>query len=108
MKMSNESALKTSVEAETKRLPDQTALEYHQDLSDSKRTALTISYAHLEESSNRAARYLVSLDLHAEDRVALCLPRGIEFHVFLFGVLKAGCCYVPVGLVNSRAAELPF
>jgi len=56
----------------------------------------TLSYGDLHTQANRFARYLISRELKPEDRVAVCMDRNCLFHVVLFGVLRAGGCYVPV------------
>lgn len=55
-----------------------------------------LSYAGLEQASNRLARSLVRHGVRRGDRVALWLPKSPEAVVALWGVLKAGAAYVPV------------
>ena len=62
-----------------------------------------LSYAGLDRESNRLARYLCSLGVNAEARVAICLPRGVEMVTAVLAVLKAGAAYVP--LDPSHPAE---
>jgi non-ribosomal peptide synthetase component F len=61
----------------------------------------TLSYGNLHIQANKLARYLISQQLKPEDRVAVCMDRNPLFHIVLFGVLRAGGCYVPVGINKS-------
>ena len=55
----------------------------------------TMTYAQLEEQSNKIANYLVtSCGVHVEDCVGILLPRGFGQIIALLGILKAGCAYV--------------
>ncbi|KAG2349803.1 hypothetical protein BDR05DRAFT_923562 [Suillus weaverae] len=56
----------------------------------------TLSYGDLHVQANKLARYLISRQLKPEDRVAVCMDRNPLFHIVLFGVLRAGGCYVPI------------
>ena len=82
-------------------------IEYYPDLhldepDAVERSVRYLTYGELDRRSNRFAAYLLAKGLELEDRVTLCMPRGIYFHVAMIGVLKAGGCYVPVRLI------LPF
>jgi len=55
-----------------------------------------LTYAQLEERSNRLARYLSKLGVGPEVLVGLCLERSVEMVVGLLGILKAGAAYVPL------------
>ena len=62
-----------------------------------------VSYKQLNIEANRLARYILHLSSQqswvARDHkkiVALCLNRGIDMIVAIIGVLKSGCCYVPI------------
>lgn len=55
-----------------------------------------ISYAELNQKSNRLAHYLRKLGVGAETPVAICIERGLTMIVALLGVLKAGGAYVPI------------
>ncbi|WP_046266716.1 AMP-binding protein, partial [Pseudomonas syringae] len=55
-----------------------------------------LSYAELNRQANRLAHHLIGLGIGPDDRVALCVERGVEMMVGLLGVLKAGAAYVPL------------
>jgi amino acid adenylation domain-containing protein len=55
-----------------------------------------LTYAELDVRSTRLARHLQSLGIGSESLVALCLERGLEMVIGVFGVLKAGAAYVPL------------
>ncbi|HNP58696.1 MAG TPA: amino acid adenylation domain-containing protein [Gordonia sp. (in: high G+C Gram-positive bacteria)] len=55
-----------------------------------------LSYAELDEASNRLARWLVGRGVGAGDVVALAIPRSAGLVVAVWAVAKAGAGYVPV------------
>ena len=55
-----------------------------------------LSYGELNRRANRLAHRLIELGVRPEDRVAVCLDRGIDRVVGLLGVLKSGGGYVPL------------
>ena len=55
-----------------------------------------LSYAALNERSNRLARYLLSVGIVPGSVVGLLLDRSQEMIVSMLGVLKAGAGYLPV------------
>ena len=55
-----------------------------------------LSYAVLDGQSNKLARALLRLGVTPGERVALLAPKSAAAVVGLYGVLKAGACYVPL------------
>ncbi len=55
-----------------------------------------LSFRQLNEQANRLAHHLIGLGVRPEDRVAICLERGVPMLVGLLGILKAGGAYVPL------------
>jgi hypothetical protein len=95
--------------------PDATAVQWYPVLSPSTGTAIaseSLSYNDLHRSANQFARFLVGRGLCPGDRVAACMDRNPVFHTVMFGILRAGGCYVPVsaGRSNLRnfSCSLPF
>ncbi|MFD1119771.1 non-ribosomal peptide synthetase [Sphaerisporangium aureirubrum] len=73
--------------AQVERTPDAVAvLDDH--------TSLT--YAELDARANRTARWLIGRGVGPESRVAVLMDRSADLMCVLWGVLKAGACYVPV------------
>jgi amino acid adenylation domain-containing protein len=56
----------------------------------------SLSYAELNLAANRVAHRLRDLGVKPDDRVAICVERGIEMVVGVLGILKAGGAYVPL------------
>jgi polyketide synthase PksJ len=55
-----------------------------------------LTYQALDEKANQVARHLISLGVTGGDLVGICLERSVEMVVSVLGVLKAGCCYLPL------------
>ena len=55
-----------------------------------------LSYAELNRRANQLARYLRELGVGPDERVAICVERGLEMVIGLLGVWKAGGAYVPL------------
>jgi amino acid adenylation domain-containing protein len=64
-----------------------------------------LTYAELEEASNRLAHQLMEFGCRPGDRVCLFLPKAPVAIVAMLAVLKTGGAYVPVDL-NSPASRL--
>ncbi|NCE88295.1 non-ribosomal peptide synthase/polyketide synthase [Pseudomonas sp. Q1] len=57
---------------------------------------LRLSYGDLNRRANQVAHRLLSLGVRPDDRVAICVERGLDMIVGLLGILKAGAGYVPI------------
>lgn len=74
-------------ESQADRYPQATAVIFgHQQLT----------YAGLEGTANRLARYLRARGIRRGSVVAMFLPRSLDCYVALLGILKAGAAYVPI------------
>lgn len=65
----------------------------------------TLSYAELDQASDRFAALLAAHGVVPGDRVAVFLPNLPQYHIVFFGILKLGAVHVPVSPM-SRAFEL--
>ena len=63
----------------------------------------SMSYARLDEDSNRFAHHLLASGLQPGDKVAMLSPNSMDFVVAAFGILKAGMVWVPVNAMLSPA-----
>ena len=66
-----------------------------------------LSYAELDEASNRIANALIKRGVVKGDRVAILLPNIPEFPVIYFGIIKAGGIAVPLD-VRYKVDELVY
>ncbi|MGN7996791.1 non-ribosomal peptide synthase/polyketide synthase, partial [Chitinophaga sp. 22308] len=57
-----------------------------------------LSYAQLEEQSNRLAHYLRELGVTTDTLVPICLERSPEMIISILGIMKAGGAYVPMDI----------
>jgi amino acid adenylation domain-containing protein len=55
-----------------------------------------ITYAELNEQSNRLAHYLIHCGVLPGDNVGLLVNRDFDMIIGMFGILKAGGAYVPI------------
>src|SRR5512135_2479723 len=67
--------------------PDKEAIVFKDDV---------VSYAELEDESNRLAHGLSEIGIKKGGRVGIYLNRSIASITALFGILKAGAAYVPI------------
>ncbi len=74
-------------EEQVRRTPLAPALEYEGG---------KLSYDTLNRRANQLAHYLRGSGIGREDRVAICMGRGLGMVVGILGVLKAGAAYVPL------------
>jgi len=61
-----------------------------------KQLQTEITYADLAAKSNQVARHLKKLGNQKGDRVGIFINRAIESCYALYGILMAGCVYVPI------------
>lgn len=70
-----------------------------------------LTYGELDRLSNQVARALLARGVAAGDRVGILAPKSAASVVAVFGVLKAGACYVPLdprsptGRLSAIAAD---
>jgi amino acid adenylation domain-containing protein len=76
---------------QAERRPDAAAISWKEE---------TVSFAELEELSNRLARMLIAQGCSRGDRVALLLPKGPLAIGAMLAVLKADCSYTPLDTRN--------
>ncbi|MBX8478174.1 amino acid adenylation domain-containing protein, partial [Pseudomonas cichorii] len=55
-----------------------------------------LSYGELNARANQVSHRLIEQGIGPDDRVAICVERGLEMIVGLLGILKAGAGYVPM------------
>jgi len=55
----------------------------------------TYSFAELDTAANRVANALIERGATPRTRIALLLPRTSRVIISMFGVMKAGCAYIP-------------
>src|SRR5215472_6385162 len=55
-----------------------------------------LTYQELDQLSNKLARALLRLGVAPGDRVGILAPKSAAAAVAVYGVLKAGACYVPL------------
>lgn len=82
-----EKTLPVLIEEQAARTPQAIAI---QDESGS------LSYADLDQASNRLAHYLQSQGVHSGTLVGISLPRSSDLIVALLAILKAGGAYIPL------------
>ncbi|QBF26728.1 amino acid adenylation domain-containing protein [Pseudomonas tructae] len=75
------------IEAQVERTPDAVAVRGEEG---------ELSYRQLNQQANRLAHHLIGLGVKPDDRVAICVERGLSMVVGLLAILKAGAAYVPV------------
>ncbi|MEX0916344.1 MAG: amino acid adenylation domain-containing protein [Wenzhouxiangellaceae bacterium] len=61
-----------------------------------------LHYGELNARANRLARDLRSRGIGAEDRVGVCMARGVELAVAMLAIIKAGGAYVPLDPTYPR------
>ncbi len=58
--------------------------------------AQVLSYAELNRRANQLAHRLIALGARPDQRVAICVERGLDLLIGVLGILKAGAAYVPL------------
>lgn len=68
----------------------------------------SITYAHLNESSDRIARGLLARDIQPDSLIGVELPRSLDLIVVTIGIWKAGCAYLPLepSLPRARRTQI--
>lgn len=56
----------------------------------------SITYSELQKESDQLAAYLISLSVKQNEVIALLVKPSIETIIGIVGVLKAGCCFLPL------------
>ena len=74
-------------EAQVVANPDAEAVSYQ---------AESLSYGELNVRANQLAHHLIEYGVKPDDRVGICIGRGLDMVVGLIGILKAGAAYVPL------------
>ena len=64
-----------------------------------------VSYAELDETSNKIANTLIKIGIRKGDRVATLLTNSPEFVAVYFGIIKTGAIAVPLDM-EYKIAEL--
>jgi amino acid adenylation domain-containing protein len=80
-------SIQALIEAQAEKTPDALAV------SDEHRQ---LTYRELNTQANQLAHYLISLGIHRNQAVAVCLERSVNLSVALLAILKAGGAYVPL------------
>ncbi|MFE3443857.1 non-ribosomal peptide synthase/polyketide synthase [Nocardia sp. NPDC059180] len=65
-------------------------------VADTAEGTVEVTYGELDARVNRLARYLISMGVGPENRVALVFERSIDLVVAMYAVTKSGAAYVPV------------
>src|SRR5688500_1660527 len=66
-----------------------------------------ITYDELERRTNQIARTLQELGVQRGDRVGLFVHKSMASVIGVFGIMKAGACYVPLD-VSAPAARSAY
>jgi amino acid adenylation domain-containing protein len=56
----------------------------------------SLTYGELEAASNGIARALIDGGVARGDRVGIFMPKSVEMVASVYGIMKAGACYVPL------------
>ena len=78
--------------------PDSVALDFY---------GHSLSYAELDQQSDRCAALLAELGVRPGDRVAVFMPNCPQLHITFYAILKCGAVYVPLD-VNAPVERQAF
>lgn len=67
----------------------------------------SLTYRELNAHANQLAHQLIEQGVKPDDRVGLCIERGVAMVIGLMGILKAGAAYVPMD-PNDPSARLAY
>lgn len=56
----------------------------------------SLSYNELNRRANQVAHHLLALGIRPDDRIAICVERGLDMLIGLLGILKSGAAYIPL------------
>ncbi|WP_461453037.1 Pls/PosA family non-ribosomal peptide synthetase [Mucilaginibacter sp.] len=82
-----EETLSDIFKASAKQYPDKTALIFHNE---------QLTYSELDAWSDRIASFLMKKGIGRGKSVAIWWKRGLELHIAILGIIKAGAAYVPI------------
>ncbi len=80
-------AIHVRVEEQVRRRPEAVAAIFESQ---------SLSYAELNRRANQLAHRLIALGAKPDDRVAICVERGLDLVIGVLAILKAGAAYVPL------------
>ena len=83
-------------EEQAQRTPDRIAVFGHGRTQTNTDNNMSITYCHLNEQADRLACLLKEKGAVSGDIVAIMMERSIELVAGVFGILKAGCAYLPI------------
>ena len=81
-----------------KKSPNKTAIHFY---------GHQLSYAELDDLSNRFAALLYQQGINPGDRVAVFMPNCPQLHIAFYGILKAGAIHAPVSPM-AKGMELSY
>ncbi len=73
--------------ASAKKFPNKTALIFENR---------SLTYSELDKWSDAVAMHLASQGISRGDKIGIWWRRGVELHVAILGIIKAGAAYVPI------------
>ncbi|MFZ6659098.1 amino acid adenylation domain-containing protein [Undibacterium sp. TJN19] len=82
-----DATLKALFEEQVARTPDAVALQFEGE---------TLTYLELNTRANQLANHLIAKGVLRDECIGLCTERSLEMVIGLYGILKAGCAYLPL------------